>query len=201
MTTTLVLKNEEFVEKIINLLENVVFVIPQTSEKPLKNPEKRVAEIISSSSRKAALISAGLAIPPGPFGIITILPDLYLIWKIQAQMVADIAGVHGKNCNLTKEHMICCLFKQAIASGIKEMSVKCGSKIVVKSLSHSAVKQLLKKIGINISGKSAGKAVSRWLPVIGALGIAVYSYNETKAVGLNALKLFDRPDYDLLEAG
>jgi len=81
------------------------------------------------------------------------------------------------------------------------MSVKCGSKIVVKSLSHSAVKQLLKKIGINISGKSAGKAASRWLPVIGALGIAFYSYNETKAVGLNALKLFDRSGYNLLEAG
>jgi len=201
MTNSLVLKNESTTEKIISLLENIVFVIPQTSEKPLINPKKRVAEIISSSARNAAFVSAGLAIPPGPFGIITILPDLYLIWKIQAQMVADIAGVHGKNCNLTKEHMIYCLFKQAGANAIKEMYVKCGSKIVVKSLSHSAVKQLLKKIGINISGKSAGKAASRWLPVIGALGIAFYSYNETKTVGLNASQLFNQSDNNLLEAG
>lgn len=36
---------------------------------------------------------------PGPLGLLTILPDMYAIWRVQAQLVADIAAVYGKTGN------------------------------------------------------------------------------------------------------
>ena len=29
--------------------------------------------------------------------MLTVLPDLYLIWKVQRQMVADIFALHGRS--------------------------------------------------------------------------------------------------------
>ena len=44
--------------------------------------------------------------PPGPLGWLTIAPELLAVWKIQAQMVSDLAGVYGKAATLTREHMV-----------------------------------------------------------------------------------------------
>ena len=57
----------------------------------------RAAEkIVREAAQKAAFLSGSLALPPGPIGMLTVLPDLYLIWKVQRQMVADIFALHGR---------------------------------------------------------------------------------------------------------
>jgi len=33
------------------------------------------------------------------------------IWRIQAQLVSDIAGLYGKDLQLTRSHMVYCLFR------------------------------------------------------------------------------------------
>src|SRR5262245_57006460 len=79
-------------EKLLDTLERFLSEVPDTVELVSATPEARAREIARHASRKAALLAGGLALPPGPLGYITILPDLVGIWKIQAQMVADIAG-------------------------------------------------------------------------------------------------------------
>jgi len=56
-------------------------------------------------------VAGTLALPPGPLGWMTILPEMVGVWKIQAQMVADIAALYGKTATLTQEQMLYCLFK------------------------------------------------------------------------------------------
>jgi hypothetical protein len=48
---------------------------------------------------------------PGQLGLLTVLPDLVAMWRIQSQLVSDIAAVYGKTANLGREHMLWCLFK------------------------------------------------------------------------------------------
>src|ERR1700744_5155895 len=74
-------------------------------------PEQRAEAIVRTASQKAATISASLAIPPGPWGLATVIPDLALIWDLQARMVADVAAVYGRSGTLGREHMLWCLFK------------------------------------------------------------------------------------------
>jgi hypothetical protein len=98
-------------DKLYKAIECFISDVPSTEEHKGKDPLARARHIANSAAAKAALLSGGLALPPGPIGFATIIPDLIGIWKLQAQMVADIAGVFGKKAFLTREQMLYCLFK------------------------------------------------------------------------------------------
>ena len=58
------------------------------------------------------------------FGMLTVLPDLIAIWRIQAQMVSDIAGLYGKEVALTRAHMVYCLFRHATTQVARDVVVR-----------------------------------------------------------------------------
>src|SRR6185295_9231040 len=78
------------------LIERVIAQVPQARVGAMPNPAEAAERIAREAARNAALVSASLALPPGPLGMLTVLPDLYLIWKIQRQLVADIFAIHGR---------------------------------------------------------------------------------------------------------
>ena len=95
--------------KIYRALLDFLSEIPKTGERESGRPMERARAIANAAAAKAAVLSGGLALPPGPLGILTIIPDIVGIWKIQAQMVADIAGTFGQQACLTREQMLYCL--------------------------------------------------------------------------------------------
>jgi len=44
---------------------------------------------------------------------------------------------------------------------------------------------------VKLSRRALGEGVSRWLPVIGALGVGAYAYYDTGQVAATAIELFD----------
>ncbi|MDO9192708.1 MAG: hypothetical protein Q7U12_07420, partial [Undibacterium sp.] len=48
------------------------------------------------------------------------------------------------------------------------------------------------KIGVKISQQVLGKSLSRWLPVIGAVGVGGYAYYDTSQVAATAIALFEQ---------
>ncbi len=107
-------------------LERFISNVPKTAERKSDDPVVRARAIANTAAAKAALISGGLAIPPGPFGLLTVIPDLIAIWKLQAQMVADIAGCFGKASLLTREQMVYCLFRHAAAQLVRDLVTRVG---------------------------------------------------------------------------
>src|SRR5262249_31097864 len=103
--------DEGQLQRLLDVLEHFLTRIPDSSEPEGRSPEERARKTARNAARKAALLSGGLALPPGPLGYVTIIPDLVAIWKIQAQMVADIAGTFGKKSFLGREQMLYCLFR------------------------------------------------------------------------------------------
>src|SRR5215831_15052235 len=79
-------------DKILALISEV----PSSTKRPSKRPDEAARKLIRAAAREAAAISTSLALPPGPAGLLTIIPDLYLVWKVQAQLVADIAALYGR---------------------------------------------------------------------------------------------------------
>ena len=57
--------------------------------------------------------------PPGAIGWLTVVPELITVWKLQAQMVADIAGIHGSNSELSRVQMLYCLFRHTAAQAAR----------------------------------------------------------------------------------
>jgi hypothetical protein len=120
---------ERWRDQLAQKLLEVIVHVPATSEPASQTPDARSRAIIRGAALKVAGASGTLALPPGPWGMLTVLPDLVTVWKIQAQMVAQ---------------------------------------------------------------RLAGRTASRWLPVVGALGVAAYAYRDTRRVGQTAIELFSR---------
>src|SRR6187402_1905030 len=109
---------------LIQALLDFISNIPSTSEQASSNPKGRARGVAMHASLTSSALSGTLALAPGPAGIATILPDLIGVWKIQAQMVADIAGAFGKTAFLTQEQMLYCLFRHAAAQAVRDLVVR-----------------------------------------------------------------------------
>jgi hypothetical protein len=149
------------VEAVLKLLAKV----PTTDRHREQVPGNVAREISRHAAAKAAVTAGSLAMPPGPLGWLTVAPELLAVWRIQAQMVADLAGIYGKSATLTREYMIYCLFR------------------------HTAA-QLLRDVAVRVAQRSAGSGIARWLPAIGAVGVGAYAFYDTSQVAARAIGLF-----------
>jgi hypothetical protein len=166
--------------------------MPATRERRSGAPRERARAIAASAAARAAATAGGLALPPGPIGWLTILPEVVAVWKIQAQMVADIAGAYGKQALLSREQMIYCLFRHTAAQAVRDLVVRVGERFVVRRASVGVLQSIARKIGVRLTERAIGKGLSRWLPVIGALGVAGYAFYDTGHVAKTAIELFER---------
>lgn len=182
--------------KIANAILKFLGKIPETEQSESLTPHQSAQAIANTAAAKAATAAGALALPPGPIGWLTILPELHTMWKIQTQMVADIAGVYGKTAALSREQMVYCLFRHGAAMAVRDIVVRVGDRYLIRRLSPKVLETLAKKIGIKITQKSLGKAVSRWLPIVGALGVGAYAFYDTAKVAKTAMDLFEH-DIDI----
>jgi hypothetical protein len=176
----------------VDALERALAEIPHTDEPPSDDPEARAREIARKAALTAAGLSGGLALPPGPLGFVTIIPDLVGIWKIQARMVADMAGAFGQQAYLSREQMLYCLFRHAAAQAMRDVAVRVGTRVLIRRPTLAAMQRVLRRVGIRITQRLAGHAIARWLPIVGALGVGAYAYYDTGQVAETALDLFRR---------
>ena len=178
--------------KIAEAILNFVGHIPQTDEHKSRNPDKAARAVATTAATKAAIAAGTLALPPGPIGWLTILPELVAVWKIQAQMVADIAAIYGKKAFLTREQMLYCLFRHMAAQAVRDFIAYAGERVLFRRVTLRALQTAAKKVGIRITQRAIGKGIGRWIPVVGALGVAAYAYYDTGQVAATAIDLFQK---------
>lgn len=166
--------------------------IPSSSEKKSRTPRQAARSRGNSAAAKAALAAGGLALPPGPLGWLTILPELAAVWRIQSQMVSDIAALYGRKSALTEEQMMYCLFRHSAAQAVRDLVVRSGERFLVKQASIELLQSVAKKVGVKLSQKVIGKGLSRWIPVAGAIGVGAYAFYDTAQVAATAIELFER---------
>jgi hypothetical protein len=184
------LKLERVAGRMARALQDLVSQIPPSKEGASTSPSERSRSLTLQASAKAAVVSGTLALPPGPAGILTVIPDLLGIWRIQRQLVADIAAVHGKTAQLGSTEMIYCLFRHAAGQAVRDVVVRVGERFLVRRASLRLIQRVLRQVGVSVTERAAGRAVSRWLPVVGAVGIGGYAFYDTSQVGKTAAKFF-----------
>ncbi len=173
-----------------DLLMGLFSKMPESREEGGEFPMDRAQAVARVAALKAASASGALALPPGPFALATILPDLAAVWYIQGQMVADIAAVYGKTSKLTKETMFFCLFKHGAAALMKDVSARTGERLLIKYLPAKALRELLNRVGIRVTQKTVAKSISRVVPFVGALAVGGYAYYDTMHVAATAIEAF-----------
>jgi hypothetical protein len=179
------------IDTVVDAIEDVVARVPSSRERASDSPAEAAQVIARKAAARAAALSGALALPPGVLGLFTVLPDLIAIWRIQAQMVADVAGLYGKDMQLTRTHMLYCLFRHASSQLARDVVVRAGERFFVRQLSGGALRSFLTSIGISVTQRVAGTAASRWVPLIGAAAVAGYAYFDTLQVAKTTLKLLE----------
>ncbi|HJR14939.1 MAG TPA: hypothetical protein VJ833_13710 [Rhodanobacteraceae bacterium] len=178
--------SQRIAQQILDFLSD----IPPSREQPREHPRARAEAVALAARRKAFVASSSLALPPGPLGWLTVLPELVAIWKIQAQMVADIAAVCGRHTTLTREQMLYCLFRHAAAQAVRDLAVRAGQRWVVHAATTHTLRSVVHRIGLKLSERTLGSSLARMLPVAGALGVGAYAWYDTRQVARTAFAMF-----------
>lgn len=142
--------------------------------------------------------------PVGPLGMLTILPDLAFVWKIQAQMVVDIAAAFGHPKKLTQQELLTCLFKHVADNATREYSKAIPlehqepkSNLLLEVIDRLSAPKgnaltvpVRNQIGQVIVRRTVQRVASRLMPIAGAAVVATYSAIDTKEVARTAVELF-----------
>ena len=177
---------------IAGALLDLISRIPDSDEQPSPVASDRAHALATAAAKRSALTAGALALPPGPLGWLTLLPEIFALWRIQAQLVADIAAAFGQSASLSREQMLYCLFRHAAAQAVRDLAVQVGGRLIVRRASLSVLQTIAGVIGIRISQRLLGKGIARWLPVLGALGVGTYAYFDTLQVARTATDLFGK---------
>ncbi|HEX5306114.1 MAG TPA: hypothetical protein VFW82_08520 [Dyella sp.] len=176
--------------RVTQAILDFVSQIPASKVASSADPHAEARQLGQRAAQRAALTAGSLALPPGPLGWLTVLPELIAIWRIQAQMVSDIAAAYGMQATLGREQMLWCLFRHTAAQAFRDLVVRMGDRLLFRRVSHAVVERIAKQIGVKLGQRAAGKGLARWLPVVGALGVGAYAYYDTGQVAATAIELF-----------
>lgn len=200
MTAPLPVRRDPPAQRIAEQIIAFLSDIPASGERPREHPRARAEAIALAARRKAFLASSSLALPPGPLGWLTVLPELVAIWKIQAQMVADIAAACGRHTTLTREQMMYCLFRHAASQAVRDLAVRAGQRWIVHAATTHAIRRVAERIGVKLSERALTSSLARMLPVAGALGVGAYAWYDTRQVARTAIAMFTH-DIEFIPAG
>ena len=183
---------EELTQRISDALLQLMSQTPGSKYEPSARPDDDARRIAAATAKKSAAVSGTLAIPAGPLGLLTIVPDLVVVWKLQQQMVADIAALYGKSNALNAQTMAYCMFAHSSSSIVTDLVARVGGRSLVRRASLKLIKSTLKRIGVRVTKIVLGKSVSRLIPFVGAAAVAAYAYQDTLKVARSAIELFSR---------
>jgi hypothetical protein len=72
--------------------------------------------------------------------------------------------------------------------------VRMGERVLVRQASAQMLQTIAQKIGLKLSQRALGKGLTRWLPIVGALGVGAYAWYDTGQVAATAIALFAQSD-------
>lgn len=170
----------------------IVTEIPESDEFTSSSPYARAHALCEEAAKATAKISGKFALTPGPVGLSTLIPDMMAMWEIQRQLVADIASVYGRSSSLGREQMLWCLVKHSAVQTFRDVLYRTGERVFTHPLSLRFMRKLATVNGLHVSPSDMGRAVSSFLPLVGASAVTWYAYRDTKRVGAAAIALFDR---------
>lgn len=184
-----VITKDEASGRVTRAILDFISQIPDSKVHSQRNPDAEARRLAHRAAQRAALTAGTLALPPGPLGWLTILPELISIWKIQAQLVSDIAAAYGKHAELGREQMLWCLFRHTSAQAFRDLVVRLGDRLIFRRVSYGVIERIAKQIGVKVTQRALGEGLSRWMPIIGAVGVGGYAYYDTRQVAATAIAM------------
>lgn len=151
---------------------------------------KAVKAYVQRTAYKTASLSAALAVPGGVAGLISMVPELAAVWRMQTQMVGSIARTYGYEKTTGPEQMMWCMMRQFGMGVVSKYVFQKGGVYVVRRMNSDAARKVAGAIGVNLLKLQGSRAASRLIPLAGSVASGALSYRDTHRVGHNALRLY-----------
>lgn len=183
----------QLADKMMGLFD---LVISDRSKHYDKNPEKisdknSVPVIIKSYSIANAAISGGVSLIPGPWGMAAAVPEIAAVIRNQLAMIYDIGMAYGKKDVLTRE-LLAGVLLTAMGAGAGTLLVMHGGKVLVKRATLRVFQRIILILAGKVTQQLLKSMISKWLPVVGAAAMAVWSNYLTRQVGKKAVEIFEQ---------
>ncbi len=165
---------------------------PSSVEIEGRTPE----EMISSASWKAFAVSTAAALPPGPVGWATIVPELIAITKIQMNLIYKIAKYYGKENQINSTIVMLIFANEAGLAVGRQVVRKVGTRVIINALGSRALRPIAQKIAAKIGARITQKALGRWIPFVLAPIFGAFSKSMTTRIGQEAIN-FLKDDFEV----
>lgn len=189
-------ESESLLERTTAAILGLASRVPPSDEPVSAEPVRRAEALATIAKRKTAGLSAAAALPPGPIGWLTLLPEAILVWQVQARMVADIAGAFGQSDRLAPELMLHCLFRHSAGRAVGGLAVRVGERLLVRHASYRALQPIARAVAGQMARRTFARGAARWLPGVGSAAIGVYAWRDTDQVARTAIEVFSNEIVD-----
>lgn len=198
-------KNENKSKEVANTLQSKLaeelmgafeFVVSDRSSHFAKNPDeipdkKSVLSIINSYSVTNAAISGGASLVPGPWGMVAVIPEIAIVTRNQLAMIYDVGMAYGKSKVLKKE-LLAGVLLTAMGASTGSLLVMQGGKVFVKRVALRQFQKIIVILAGKITQQALKSAIGKWLPIVGAAALAVWSNYLTRQIGKKAIEIFEK---------
>lgn len=137
-------------------------------------------------------VGGGLLLP------VTITANISTVLVLQLRMISAIAVMGGYDVkdDRVKALITLCLVGKGASDVLKQVGVKSSQQIttsVIQSISSTSLIKINQKVGFRLFTKFGSSGVinlSRLIPIIGGVVMAIFDLSSTKAVGNFAIRTF-----------
>jgi len=151
-----------------------------------------VDNLISSYANEIGLATGAVNLIPGPAGMIATVPEVIAMIRKQIRMIYDIGKAYGKDDTvLTQEMLLGIAFSASGALGAGLFVVQ-GTKVFLKRASLRVIQKILAQFGTRVTQKVISSMGAKWIPLIGAGAMGLWSRSNTKSIGLIAKDVFSK---------
>ena len=176
--------------------------VPRTNEPKAMRPEQRAEIIARRAAGQVAALTASTLNPDELEAMFDYVPNLISAWRIQAQMVADIASAFGRKEPISHEELTACLMTHLTKTAVREYSKNrpiahpCDALTLTDLVQRASEKgvqlrgKVLQHIGQAVLERAIDNALSKLAPLAGTAVACANSLFDTEAVARTAVEFF-----------
>lgn len=123
--------------------------------------------------------------------MVATIPEIMIVISNQIEMIYDIAVANGHQQKITPELIVGVMVSSfGLAAG--SLLFIHGGRIVVKRASAQILQRIVIMLGGRITQQVVARSAAKFVPVVGALTMAIWTKYTTEKIGEKAIEIFSK---------
>ena len=179
---------DELCGGLFNVMEDS-FSQRQNDKNNSQYSESNVDEIVEMYAKRNMVLAAASSVVPGPFGILSAVPELLLNFGNQMNMIYDLGCAHGKENFINKDVLLDIPF--AAFGGNTNLSTLQTNKVDLLNSSKEVLLGKATQLGQSLIEKSLKKSIVQFIPVAGPILMTTWAKMTTRKISKSSVNFLD----------